>query len=52
MLLNSYRYGGERLLIDVSQLVDDHSSCGEDPVSMEECVEEIYGEEAQVCQTL
>lgn len=47
-----YRYGGEWLLVDVSQLVDDHSSCGEDPVSVEEGVQEVYGKEAQVRQTL
>lgn len=46
------RYGGERLLVDVSQLVDDHGGCGEDPVCVEESVEEVNGEEAQVCQTL
>ncbi len=46
------RYGGKRLLVDVSQLVDDHGSCGEDPVRVEERVEEIYGEESQVGQPL
>lgn len=35
-------YGSKRLLVDVSQLVNDHGSCGEDPVCVEEGVEEIY----------
>lgn len=47
-----HRDGRERFLIDVGQLVDDHGSGGEDPVSVEEGVEEVYGEEAQVCQAL
>lgn len=46
------RNGGEGLLVDVGQLVDDDGSCGEDPVCMQEGVEEINGEEAQVCQAL
>jgi len=47
-----HRNGGERLLVDVRQLVDDHGGGGEDPISVEEGVEEVYGEEAQVCQAL
>lgn len=46
------RNGGERLLVDVSQLVHDHSCCGEDPVGVQEGVQEVYGEEAQVGQPL
>lgn len=46
------RNGGERLLVDVSQLVHDHSCCGEDPVGVQEGVQEVYGEEAQVSQPL
>ena len=46
------RYGGKGLLVNDGQLVDDHGSRGEDPVRVEEGVEEIYGEEAQICQPL
>ena len=46
------RYGGKRLLVYVGQLVDDHGGRGEDPVRVEEGVEEVYGEEAQVRQPL
>lgn len=46
------RYGGEGLLVDVSQLVHDHGCCGEDPVCVQEGVEEVYGEEAKVGQPL
>lgn len=44
--------GGERFLVDVGQLVDDHGGRGEDPVRVEEGVEEVDGEEAQVGQAL
>lgn len=46
------RYGGEGLLVDVSQLVHDHGCCGEYPVCVQEGVEEVYGEEAKVGQPL
>lgn len=46
------RYGGEGLLVDVSQLVHDHGCCGEDSVCVQEGVEEVYGEEAKVGQPL
>jgi len=46
------RYGGERLLVDVCQFVHDHCRSGEDPVCVQEGVEEVYGEEAQVGQPL
>lgn len=47
-----YRYGGEGLLVDVSQFVHNHSCRGEDPVCVQEGVEEVNGEEAQVGQPL
>lgn len=47
-----HRDGRERFLVDVSQFVDDHGGGGEDPVSVEEGVEKVYGEEAQICQAL
>lgn len=46
------RYGGEGLLVDVGQFVHDHHCCGEDPVCVQEGVEEVYGEETQVGQPL
>lgn len=46
------RYRGEGLLVDVGQLVDDDGGCGEDPVRVQEGVEEVNGEEAQVRQAL
>lgn len=45
-------YGCERLLVDVSQFLHDHDGSGEDPVGVQEGVEEVYGEEAQVGQPL
>ena len=47
-----YGDGGERLLVDVGQLVDDDGGGGEDPVRVEEGVEEVDGEEPQVRQAL
>ena len=44
--------GGEGLLVDVGQLVHDHGGGGEDAVSVQEGVEEVDGEEAQVGQPL
>lgn len=45
-------YGCKRLLVDVSQFLHDHGGSGEDPVGVQERVEEVYGEEAQVGQPL
>ncbi|KAA8592698.1 hypothetical protein FQN60_018153 [Etheostoma spectabile] len=46
------RYGGEGLLVDVGQFVHDHRCRGENPVCVQEGVEKVYGEEAQVGQPL
>lgn len=45
-------YGSKRLLVDVSQFLHDHGGSSEDAVGVQECVEEVYGEEAQVGQPL